>query len=160
MLVNPYMLEVPPSGTMWLYGTYGAAQMLVGGDVFWNAESVDTLNAWSSGVYATVPAGIGRALLSARWFMDGLGGSVAGNISVEIQRSSNGGVSYSSVASTVFFHPGGFTNTAVEVPETSVIVAPGDRIKLRPVSLGGGVGNTIYQNNPSVTYLKATWFAL
>jgi hypothetical protein len=159
MLINPYMFQAPPLGELWLYGTYTNAQALVGGDVFWNAETVDTLNAWSSGVFATVPAGVGRALLSARWFMDGIGGSAAGNISVEIQLSTNGGASYSSVASVTFFHPGSFTNTAVEIPPTSVVVAPGNRIKLRPVSLGGGIGNTIYQNNPSVTYLRATWYA-
>lgn len=158
-LLNPYMMGKSVLGDLWIYGTYGTSQNLTGGLVFFNAEQVDSLNAFGgSGNVVVVPTDVTESTVWARVFHDGLTGSPSAFLWARIQLSTDGGSTWTTVSEGTVFHSGGSTNTAIVVPEVTVTVAAGHRFR---VAAGSDTplafGRVIYANDPNQTYLRATW---
>ncbi len=160
-IIDPYRFPGVVLGSLWIFGDYGTSQNLVSGAVFFNAEQVDDLGAFDgSDAISVVPAGVGEAALSARVMHDGLGGSPAATLWARIQRSTNSGGNWTTVAEGTAFHPGGAPNTPIEVGETAVSVAQGDWLRLIAGSdTALAFGRVIYGNDPNQTFLRATWRA-
>jgi hypothetical protein len=146
-------------GELWLYGTYTFSQALSSSRVVWNAEAVDTLNAFSpTSSIVTVPAGVGSALVWARVRHDGQGGSAAGTVFARIQRSTNGGSIWDTISEGTASHPGGTPDQTIDVPEVSIAVSPGHlfRVQCGP---SGTIGLVSHGNDPNRTFLHFEWGA-
>jgi hypothetical protein len=146
-------------GELWLYGTYLSSQALSVSRVVWNAEAIDTLNAFSpTSSTVTVPAGVGSARVWARVRHDGQGGSAAGTVFARIQRSANGGSTWDTVSEGTASHPGGTPDQTIDVPEVALTVAPGHlfRVLCGP---SGTFGLVSYNNDSSRTFLRFQWGA-
>jgi hypothetical protein len=144
-------------GELWLYGTYVTSQALSVSRVVWNAEAIDTLNAFApTSSIVTVPAGVGSARVWARVRHDGQGGSAAGTVFARIQRSTNGGSTWDTVSDGTASHPGGTPDQTIDVPEVTLAVSPGHlfRVLCGP---SGTFGLVSYNNDSSRTFLRFQW---
>ncbi|WP_137179282.1 hypothetical protein [Roseomonas sp. AR75] len=146
-------------GELWLYGSYTSSQALSSQRVVWNAEAIDTLNAFSpTSSIVTVPAGVGSARVWARVRHDGQGGSAAGTVFARIQRSTNGGSTWDTIAEGTASHPGGTPDQTIDVPEANIAVSPGHQFRVL-CGPSGTFGLVSYGNDPSRTFLRFEWGA-
>ncbi|WP_270934209.1 phage terminase large subunit family protein [Falsiroseomonas oryzae] len=146
-------------GELWIYGSYTSSQSLSLGRVFWNAEVVDTLNVFeSANSTITVAAGVASARIWARVMQDGLGGSPAGTIFARIERSANGGSTWTTVSEATGFHPGDTADQTLDVPEVTLAVSPGHQFRI-VCGPSGTFGRISYGNDPSRTFLRVEWGA-
>jgi hypothetical protein len=146
-------------GELWLYGGYTTSQALSSSRVVWNAEAIDTLNAFNpTSSIVTVPAGVGSARVWARVRHDGLGGSAAGTVFARIQRSTNGGSTWDIISEGTAAHPGGTPDQTIDVPEVNIFVSPGHQLRV-VCGPGGTFGQVSYQNNPDRSFLRLEWGA-
>jgi hypothetical protein len=146
-------------GELWLYGTYLTSQALSVSRVVWNAEAIDTLNAFSpTGSIVTIPSGVGSARIWARVRHDGLGGSAAGTVFARIQRSMNGGSTWDAISEGTAAHPGGTPDQTIDVPAATIAVSPGHQFRVL-CGPSGSFGQVSYANDPSRTFLRFEWGA-